>query len=85
MSSFNGCVGSWAFCLRADACNFRCCGSGSIFVSSCRCCVLVPRVHPVAIRRAMFCVVCSLLMLVSDAIGDHTVDAYSSVGQVIVL
>ena len=28
-------------------------------------------VHPVAILNAAFCI-CSLLMLVDDAIGDHT-------------
>ena len=44
-----------------------------------------PRVHPVAIRSAVFCVVCSLLMFVLDAIGDHMVDAYSRVGRVTVL
>ena len=38
---------------------------GSVCVSSCRCCVSV--VHPVAILSAVFCVICSLLMFVSDA------------------
>ena len=34
-------------------------------VSSCRCCVFVSVVHPVAILSAVFCVICSLcLMLV---------------------
>ena len=28
-------------------------------------------VHPVAMLSAMFCVICSLLMFVSDDIGDH--------------
>ena len=40
---------------------------GSVSVSSCRCCV-----HPVAVLNAAFCMTCSLLMLVEDAIGDHT-------------
>ena len=31
-------------------------------VSSCRCCVLVSCVHPVAILRAVFCTICSLSM-----------------------
>ena len=31
----------------------------------------VDLVHPVAILNAMFCVICSLLMFVSDASGDH--------------
>ena len=38
---------------------------GSVCVSSCRCCVFVSVVHPVAILIAVFCVICSLcLMLV---------------------
>ena len=45
---------------------------GSMCVSSCRCCVSV--VHPVAILSAVFCVICSLLVFVSDAIGDHMVE-----------
>ena len=42
-------------------------------------------VHPVAILRALFCMVCSLCVLVSDIIGDQTVQAYSSVGLIMVL
>ena len=38
---------------------------------SCRCCVLVSVVHPVAILKAVFCIICSLLMFVSDASGDR--------------
>ena len=34
-------------------------------------------VHPVAVLNAAFCMTCSLLMLVEDAIGDHTEEAYS--------
>ena len=30
--------------------------------------------------RAAFCMTCSLLMLVGDAIGDHMDEAYSRVG-----
>ena len=33
--------------------------------------MLVSYVHPVAILRAVFCIICSLSMLVSDALGDH--------------
>ena len=29
---------------------------------------------------AVFCVICSLLMFVSDASGDHMVETYSSMG-----
>ena len=42
-----------------------------VCVSSCRCCVFVSDVHPVAILSAVFCVIRSLLMFVSDASGDH--------------
>ena len=59
--------------------------SGSMCVSSCRWCVFVSVVHPVAILSAVFCVICSLLMFVSDAIGDHMVETYSSMGLVMVL
>ena len=38
-----------------------------VWVSSCRCCVFVSVVHPVAILSAVFCVICSLMMFVSDA------------------
>ena len=46
---------------------------GRVRVSSCRCCVFVSVVHPVAILSGVFCVICSLLMFVSDASGDHMV------------
>ena len=39
-------------------------------------------VQPVAILSAVFCVICSLLMFVSDASGDHMVETYSSMGLV---
>ena len=44
--------------------------------------MLVSCVHPVAIPRAVYCTICSLSMLVSDALGDHMVEAYSSTGLV---
>ena len=34
-------------------------------------------VHPVAVNNATFCMHCSLLMLVEDAIGDHMEEANS--------
>ena len=58
---------------------------GSMLVLSCRCCVLVSYVHPVAMLRAVFCTICSLSMLVSDALGDHMVEAYSITGLVMAL
>ena len=77
-----GVCGCCAFCLICDACSCKCWCIGSTFVSSCRCCVLVSCVHPVAILRAVFCTICSLSMFVSDALGDHMVEAYSSTGLV---
>ena len=41
---------------------------GSVSLSSCRCCMFVSCVHPVAVLNAAFCMTCSLLMLVEDAI-----------------
>ena len=73
------CSGCCAFCLSCDACSASCCLIGSMLVSSCRCCVFVSRVHPVVIRSAVFCTVCSLFVLVSDRIGDQIVLPYSSV------
>ena len=57
---------------------------GRVCVSSCRC-VFVSGVHPIAILSAVFCVICSLLMFVSDASGDHMVETYSSMGLVMSL
>ena len=56
---------------------------GSVSVSSCRCCMFVSCVHPVAVLNAAFCMTCSLLMLVEDAIGDHTEEAYSRAGLIV--
>ena len=44
--------------------------------------MFVSVVHPVAILSAVFCVICSLLMFVSDASSDHMVKTYSSMGFV---
>ena len=43
---------------------------------------VVSVVHPVAILSEVFCVICSLLMFVSDASSDHIVETYSSMGLV---
>ena len=49
---------------------------GSVSVLSCRCCMFVSScMHPVAVLNAAFCMICSLLMLDEDAIGDHTEEA----------
>ena len=50
--------------------------------SSSICCVFVSVVHPVSILSVVFCVICCLLMFVSDASGDHMVETYSSMGLV---
>ena len=42
-------------------------------------------VHPVAILSAVFWIVCSFCVFVSDMMGDQTVLVYSSIGRVIVL
>ena len=52
----------------------------SMSVSSCKCCMFVSCVHPVAVLNAAFCMTCSLLMLVEDARGDHMEEAYSRAG-----
>ena len=54
-------------------------------VSSYRCCVFVSVVQPVTILNVVFCIICSLLMFVSDASGDHMVETYSSMGFVMAL
>ena len=52
----------------------------SMSVSSCRCCMFVACVHPVAVLKAAFCMTCSLLILVEDARGNHMEEAYSRAG-----
>ena len=75
-----GCDGCCVFCLYCEAWSYRCSCMGSVSVSSCRCCMFVSCVHPVAVLNAAFCMTCSLLMLVEDAIGDNTEEAYSRAG-----
>ena len=53
---------------------------GSMSVSSCRCCMFVSCVHPVAVLNAAFCMTCRLLMLVQDTRHDHIEEAYSRAG-----
>ena len=55
---------------------------GSLSGSSCRCCMFVSCVHPVAASNAALCMTCSFLMLVEDATGDHTEEAYSRAGLI---
>ena len=58
---------------------------GSVSVSSCRCCMFVSSVHPVTVLNASFCMTFNLLMLVEDAIGDHTEEEYSRAGLITAL
>ena len=80
-----GGVGCCHFCLICDACSWNCYFVGNMCVSSCRCCGLLSVAHPVAIMSVVFCVMCILLMFVSDASGDHMVEAYSGMGRVMAL
>ena len=68
------------FCLYCEAWNCRCSCMGSVSGLSCRCCMFVFCVHPVAILNAGFCMTCSLLMLGEDARGDHMEEVYSIAG-----
>ena len=79
------CDGCCVFRLYREAWSCRCSRMGSVSVSSCRCCMFVSCVHPVAAFNAALCMTCSLLMLVEDAIGDHTEEAYSRAGLVTAL
>ena len=47
--------------------------------------MLVSCVHPVAVLNAVFCMTCSLLMLVEDARDHHMEEAYSKAGLMTVL
>ena len=80
-----GCDGRCVLCLYCVAWSCRCSCMGSVSVSSCRCCMIVSCVHHVAVLNAAFCMTCSLLMLVEDAIGDHTEEAYSRAGLITAL
>ena len=52
---------------------------GSMSALSGRCCMFVSYVHPVAVLNPAFCMTNSLLILVTDARGNHMEDAYSRV------
>ena len=80
-----GCGGCCVFCLYCEVWSCRCSCMGSVSVSSCRCCMFVSCVYHVAVLNAAFCMTCSLLMLVEDAIGDHTEEAYSRAGLITAL
>ena len=58
---------------------------GSVSVWLCICCTFVCFVHHVTVLNVALCMTCSLLMLVEDAIGDHTEEAYSRAGLITAL
>ena len=58
--SCKGCDG--VFGLYCNAWSCRCSCMGSMSVPSCRCCMFVSCVHPVAVLNAALCMTCSLLM-----------------------
>ena len=58
---------------------------GSVSVSSCRCCMFVSCVHPVAVLNVAFCMTFRLLMLVEDARGDHKEESYPRAGLITAL
>ena len=62
-----------------------CCLHGRTFVSSCKCCMLVSAVLPVAMRSAVFCMVCILFVCLSEMMGPQMEQAYSRMGRVIAL
>ena len=75
-----GCDGCCGLCLNCNAWSCRCSCMGNMSVSSCRCCMFVSCVHPVAVVMT-----CSLLMLVEDERGDHMEEAYSRAGLMTVV
>ena len=62
-----------------DACSWRCSFTGSVSVSSCRCCVFGVWCAPSCYSEYGVCVICGLLMFVSDNTcrGNHMVETYS--------
>ena len=48
---------------------------GRVSVSLCRCCMFVSCVYPVTFLNVVFCMTCSVLMLVEDARGDYVEQA----------
>ena len=81
-----GCDACCVFCLYCEAWSCRCSYMGSVSVSSCRCCMFLSCVHPVAVLNAAFCMSCNLLMLVvEDARDDHMEETYSRAGSITAL
>ena len=68
------------FCLNYEVWSYRCSHMGILSVSSCRYIMLVSCVDPMAVLNAVFCMTCSLFMLVDDMQGDHMEEAYCRAG-----
>ena len=68
------------FCLHCEAWGSRCSCMRSVLVTSCRCCMFVSCVHPVAVLNVEFCMTCSLLMLVKNAKCDYVEEVHSRAG-----
>ena len=75
--SCRGCEGCCVFYLNCEAWSCMCSCMGSMSVSSCRCCMFVSCVHPVAVLNTAFCMTCILLVWVEDEGGAHLEEAYS--------
>ena len=80
-----GCDGCCVFCLYCEAWSCSCSCMGSVSVSSCRCCMIVSCVHPMAVLNDALCMTCSFIMLVHDTRGDHREEACSRADLVTVL
>ena len=59
-----GCDGCCVFCLYWEVWSYRISCMGMMSVLSCRWCMFVSYVHPIAVLNAEFCITCCLLMLV---------------------
>ena len=81
----SGCDGCCVFCLYYESWSCRCSCMGSVSVSSCRWCMFVSCVYPVAFLNAAFCMTYSLFRLVEDARGDHMEETYSRAGLITAL
>ena len=68
------------FILDCDAWSSMCSCMGSMSVSSCRYCMFVFCVYPVAVLNAEFCMTCSFFNASRGCRGDHMEEAYSRAG-----
>ena len=64
-----GCDSGCVFCLYCEEWSCRCSCMGSMSVSSCRCCIFVSCVHPVALLNAAFCMTFLFIFFIFFFIG----------------